>query len=153
MKRDPFTLRVALDKKGSARGELYIDDGETYSHRNGEFIWRHFFADKGKKELRILSKDLAASRPSDAVDGVALKAFNPANEFAKSLSGVRVERIIVLGLGSKPKSVRVEGGQTLEWEYTPGVASSDKKDGTAGVLIIKDPATPIANNWEILVQF
>ncbi|KAF7428915.1 hypothetical protein PC9H_008151 [Pleurotus ostreatus] len=153
MKRDPFTLRVALDKKGSARGELYIDDGETYSHRNGEFIWRQFFADKGKKELRISSKDLAALRPSDAVDGVALKTFNPANEFAKSVSGVRVERIVVLGLGSKPKSVKVEGGQILEWEYTPGAASNDKKDGAAGVLVIKDPATPIANNWEILVQF
>ncbi|KIL58466.1 hypothetical protein M378DRAFT_181258 [Amanita muscaria Koide BX008] len=26
MKLDPFTLRVALDKKGNARGELYLDD-------------------------------------------------------------------------------------------------------------------------------
>lgn len=30
MKLDPFTLRIALDKKGSAQGELYLDDGETF---------------------------------------------------------------------------------------------------------------------------
>ena len=29
MKRDPFTLRVALSTDGSARGELYLDDGES----------------------------------------------------------------------------------------------------------------------------
>ena len=29
MKNDPFTLRVALGNTCSARGELYVDDGET----------------------------------------------------------------------------------------------------------------------------
>ncbi|KAG2741021.1 glycoside hydrolase family 31 protein [Suillus brevipes Sb2] len=35
MKHDPFTLHVALDTSGNARGELYLDDGETYGCGRG----------------------------------------------------------------------------------------------------------------------
>jgi hypothetical protein len=38
MKNDPFTLRVALDGQESARGELYLDDGDI--------LWREFLAHK-----------------------------------------------------------------------------------------------------------
>lgn len=30
MKKDPYTLTIAVNKLGNADGELYIDDGETY---------------------------------------------------------------------------------------------------------------------------
>src|SRR3954453_8534082 len=44
MRHDPFTLRIALDKNGKARGELYLDDGETFAHWDGEIVWREFTA-------------------------------------------------------------------------------------------------------------
>lgn len=153
MKLDPFTLRVALDKAGTARGELYLDDGETYSYRDGDFVWREFVAEKlQRKTLRISSRDLGLEKPDQAVDGVALTKFNPANHFAKSIGEVRVEKVVVLGLTSKPSSVKVEGGKELTWQYISGVASQEKKDGVASVLTIKDPQVLVAKDWAIVIQ-
>ncbi|OBZ65067.1 Glucosidase 2 subunit alpha [Grifola frondosa] len=154
MKHDPFTLRVALDKDGGARGELYLDDGETYFHREGNIVWRELSAEKPAKKsksLRISSRDLALQKPTQAVEGVALSKYSGANEFARSMEKVRVEKIIVLGLPAKPTSVRVEGGKELEWEFNQGIASSDKQEGTASALVIKDPRVSIVSDWDIIV--
>ncbi|KAI0667109.1 alpha-glucosidase [Trametes maxima] len=152
MKHDPFTLRVALGKDGSARGELYLDDGETYSHHDGNFVWREFAAAKKGKGVRLSSKNLAAQKPAEAVDSVALASYSNDNNFAKSIAGVRVEKIVLLGLSAKPSSVSVEGGKELQFTFTPGVAASDKTEGTASVLVIKDPKLSITGDWEIVVQ-
>lgn len=155
MKLDPFTLRVALDKRtGAARGELYLDDGESYAHRAGNIVWREFAAKKAEKGkvMRLTNQDLAQRAPGVAVDGVALAKFDPANEFAQSIAEVRVEKIVVLGLGAKPARVDIEGGRQLEWTYMPGVAAGDKKEGSASVLTIKDPGTAIARDWAIIIQ-
>jgi mannosyl-oligosaccharide alpha-1,3-glucosidase len=152
MKFDPFTLRVALDKKGRAKGELYLDDGETYSHRDGQIVWREFAAKSKGKTIRLTSQDLVKVKPTEAVDGVALTNFNPANEYAKSIATVRVERVIVVGLVGKPISVKVEGGKVLKWEYTPGVSSDDRKGGQASVLTVKDPKVPITGDWTIVIE-
>jgi len=156
MKRDPFTLRVALDKLGSARGELYLDDGVSYDHTKGDFVWREFVAEskKGTKGLRLSSVDLGKAKPEMAVDGVALITYNPQNSFAEDvLRDVRVEKVVVVGLGAKPASVKIEGSkEELVWEYTPGVASSEAKGGKVGVLMIKDPKVLVRKDWAIVIQ-
>ncbi|KAG6865118.1 hypothetical protein C0991_005018 [Blastosporella zonata] len=152
MHQDPFTLRVALSKAGTARGELYLDDGVTYDHQKGQFVWREFVAEKKSRAIRLSSKDLGAARPGEAVDGVALQAFNPANEYAKSIADVRVEKVVVVGLTERPKSVKIEGGEELIWEFAPGVAASDKKEGPASILHIKDPKVLITKDWAIVIQ-
>lgn len=153
MKRDPFTLRVALDNKGSARGELYLDDGESYAHRDGNIVWREFVAERKSKVLRISSADLAARNPGEAVDGVSLTKFNPSNDFAGSIEDVRVERVIVVGLGNKPTSVKVDGTNAeVDWEYQTGVPSGGKKEGVAGVLTIKDPRVLIVKDWALEIH-
>ncbi|GLB37956.1 putative glycosyl hydrolase 31 family protein [Lyophyllum shimeji] len=156
MKRDPFTLRVALSKAGTARGELYLDDGETYAHRQGQFVWREIVAEKPAKKARTLkieSRDLGAARPAEAVDGAVLKTFDPENEYAKSIADVRVEKVVVAGLSGKPTSVKVEGGDELVWDFTPGVAAADKKEGIASVLAVKDPKVLIAKDWAIIIEW
>jgi len=155
MKRDPFTLRVALSKAGTARGELYLDDGETYAYQHGQFVWREFVAEKNgkKRTLRIASEDLGRKRPSEAVDGAGLEKFDPANEFARSVGDVRVEKVVLVGFGEKPRSVKVEGGSELVWEYTPGVGAAEKKEGAPGVLSIKDPRVLVAEDWVIVVHW
>ncbi|KAG6819063.1 hypothetical protein H0H93_015852 [Arthromyces matolae] len=156
MNLDPFTLRVALSKTGTARGELYLDDGVTYEHQQGHFVWREFVAEKPQKQsrsLRLSSKDLGASRPQEAVDGVALQTFNPQNAYAKSITDVRVEKIVVVGLNEKPKSVKIEGGTELAWEYGPGVGAADKKEGSASVLHIKDPKVLVTQDWAIVIEW
>ncbi|KAL0955609.1 hypothetical protein HGRIS_001845 [Hohenbuehelia grisea] len=151
MRQDPFTLRVALDKKGAARGELYLDDGETYAHRDGALVWREFAAKTATKKITLKSTDLAAARPAAAVDGVALARVDPANVFARSIEGVRVERVVVIGVGSKPKSVKFEGKE-LEWDYEAGVGHGSKKEGTAGTLTIKNPSVLVTKDWAIEIH-
>lgn len=155
MKKDPFTLRVALSKAGDARGELYLDDGVTYDHLKGDYVWRSFEATKaGKKGVRLTSKDLGAAKPDQAVDGVALTTYNPKNNFVTSIDSVRVEKIVVVGLSAKPSSVKVDGGSALVWEWIAGVAASDKKEGAASILsiIVKDPKVSITKDWAIVIQ-
>ncbi|KAF9066549.1 alpha-glucosidase [Rhodocollybia butyracea] len=152
MKHDPFTLRVALSKSGTARGELYLDDGVTYSHQQGELVWREFVAEPSAKTTRISSKDLASANPSQTVDGVMLETYNPKNAFVKEIEEVRVEKVVVLGLSNKPKSVKVENGAELYWEYIPGVPASDKKEGTSSVLHIKDPKVIVTEDWAIVIS-
>lgn len=39
---DPFTLIVALDINGTASGQLYIDDGDSFDYREGKYIHLQF---------------------------------------------------------------------------------------------------------------
>ncbi|THV06625.1 alpha-glucosidase [Dendrothele bispora CBS 962.96] len=172
MAKDPFTLTVALGKTGQAKGELYLDDGTSYAHESGDWVWREFVATtEGKKKkavVKIESKDLGKTRGSEAVDPtkvtspskeLSTETYDSKNAFAKSIEGVRVEKLVVLGLGSKPSSVKAavsgEGDKELVWEWKEGVAASDKKmkDGSAASeLIIKDPKVTITKDWVISVQ-
>lgn len=155
MKRDPFTLRVALSKSGAARGELYLDDGESYNHMKGQFIWREFVAEKSlikPKILQLSSRDLGTAKPNEAVDSVALRTYDPANDYAKNIADVRVEKIVIVGLATKPSSVKLQDGQGLIWDYTPGVASGEKKEGTASLLVIRDPKVLITKDWSIQIE-
>ena len=152
MKYDPFTLRVALDNKGVARGELYLDAGDNFTHERGNFVWREFSAEAKGKGTRIRSSDLGKLHPSEAVDGVALTVYDSSNDFARSMKHVRVEKMVILGLAQKPKAVKLENGSELEWEYKAGTSASGSKDGIASSLIIKDPAVSIASDWVIIVE-
>lgn len=148
MAHDPFTLRVALSKDGSARGDLYLDDGVTYEHEKGALVWRQFVASSaGKGVVTIKSSDLAKTNPASA----ALTVYDPANAYAQSIKEVRIEKIVVLGLKGKPSSVKLADGTELKWEYEGG-ASSDGSEGAASVLTIKDPKTSIVTDWELTIK-
>ncbi|KAJ7935332.1 glycoside hydrolase family 31 protein [Mycena leptocephala] len=152
MKLDPFTLRVALSKAGNARGELYLDDGVSYSHEKGQFVWREFSAATAKKTVRLTTKNLGVEKKDQAVDGVALTSYDQSNAYAKTIADVRVEKIVVEGLAGKPTSVKVEGGKELVWEYTSGIAAGGKGEGVASVLTIKDPKVLVVKDWAVVIQ-
>lgn len=153
MKFDPFTLRVALNSKNTARGELYLDDGETYLHETGNIIWREFIAESPKKGkgLSLSSRDLVTQHPDGAVDGVSLSKYDASNDFAKGMSSVKVERIVILGLNGKPSKITTGDGKSLDWEFEAGVGSSGK-EGTASVLTIKNPGFIISADWDVVVD-
>ena len=152
MKQDPFTLRVALDDAGSAHGELYLDDGVSYSHQKGQFVWREFKAERQGKATRISSRDLGSAHPAEAVDRVALSTYDAHNAFAHSVESVRVEKLVVLGLRGKPSKVKRSDGTSLDWGFSEGVASSDSKEGRASILVIKNPVARIADDWSIVID-
>jgi len=156
MKFDPFTLRVALDGNESASGELYLDDGESYNHEKGDLVWRLFNASKvSKRKLKISSENyVALTAGAHVVHGVETVPVTGDNSFAETIAGVRVERIMVLGVADKPTKITLENGATeLDWEYQPGVGAKGKKEGTAGLLVIRDPAVRIVDDWSIEVAF
>ncbi|KAL4064299.1 glycosyl hydrolases family 31-domain-containing protein, partial [Scleroderma yunnanense] len=150
MRKDPFTLRVALDVDGAATGKLYLDEGEGYGHTDGEFVWRMFGAETKKGSKRGTNKELRIwnNNQDGANKGVL---YNPANAFAHTVSGVRVERVVVLGVGARPAAVHVSG-LAVEWEWEEGSGFGATAEGRAGVLVIKDPAVGIADDWEIVVS-
>jgi alpha 1,3-glucosidase len=157
MRNDPYTLTVALAKDGSAKGELYVDEGDDYSHEKGEVVWRGFEATSKKHEVILTNEDLAAKNPSSTVSGTDLATYSPNNSFAKSISTVRIEKIVLLGVG-KPKSVVVEqeGGkeENLEWNFVDGMKNSGKKEGGASVLTIrgKKSALALAKGWRVIIK-
>ncbi|QRV83994.1 glycoside hydrolase family 31 protein [Ceratobasidium sp. AG-Ba] len=152
MKHDPVTLLVALDKEGGAAGEIYLDDGDSYSHEKGHFIWRQFYAETAKQGLVIASEDLAADNLDRAVDQVVLERYDADNAFAREMAHVRIERIVVLGLKKAPKVIRNEGIE-IEFTWEAGEAADGKKDGKASVLVIKNPGAFVAKKWGFLVEF
>ena len=42
MKKDPFTLWVALDKQQQASGSIYVDDGSSFAYEKGEYVYCTF---------------------------------------------------------------------------------------------------------------
>jgi alpha 1,3-glucosidase len=156
MKFDPFTLRIALDGNESASGDLYLDDGTSYNYEKGDSVWRLFNASKvSKKKLKISSENYAVPAASaNAVHGVETMPAGGDNAFARTIAGVRVEKIVILGVAEKPTMVTLENGATvLDWEYLPGAGAKGKMEGTAGLLVIRDPAVRIVDDWRIEIDF
>ena len=123
MKLDPFTIVVAADSGGSARGRLYVDDGESFDYQQGQFAYRDIELISGGKEIR-------ATRVKGSA-GV-LK------------SDVLVERIVLLGLPDvSTATVTVSGGETRPLEVNRA------KDGS---LVIRKPELPATDNWTITLQ-
>ena len=148
MRQDPFTLVVALNKEGKAKGQLYLDDGDSYGYEKGEYMWRKFDWRSDGNGGSLVSTDRAARRSSAASD---VTPYDDSNIWAKSIAHIRVERVVVLGLKAEPSEVTV-AGQKLEWTWKAGQASTGKKQGDAtSELVIKNPGVGVVGGWEIVV--
>jgi mannosyl-oligosaccharide alpha-1,3-glucosidase len=149
MKKDPFMLRIALDASEQASGELYLDDGDSYKYEAGELVWRRFSIGKsGKAALKITSEDLVAINNGEkVVDGAVIPVGAP-NSFTDSIAQVRVEKIVVYGLKSKPSKVALANGDEVEWQFMAGTAAKGG-EGIASTLTIREPAVKIVEDWSI----
>ncbi|PWN38233.1 uncharacterized protein FA14DRAFT_24232 [Meira miltonrushii] len=158
--RDPFTLIVSVNKPASsgsdtvrASGRLYLDDGQTYDHEKGDFVWRQFdlhHDQSGKHVLKIT--DL---RPTSSKTELA--TFTGQSAFAEAIADVRVERLIVLGLEKAPSAIHAIDSKTnervpLQFTWQAGVSATSKglkSSKKSSELIIKDPAVKIIGDWKI----
>lgn len=169
---DPFTLIIALDKpkgvKGHgtsavrAHGTLYLDDGQTYDYEDGHFVWRRFeWSSTSSTTHTLRSIDEAAHSLADPHlvlgDEKQLREYKSTNAFAQSISHVRVEKLVILGLDKEPKSIKIPGSKAekLSWTWKSGLAAGSKPSSlhlgptTASELIVKDPAVSIVEDWSI----
>lgn len=147
MWQDPFTLTVALSKEGTATGQLYLDDGETFAHEKGEYVWRAYdFVSSGKGGV-LSSTNKASTRTKSSTE---MTPYDDGNVWAKAIAHVRVERIVVLGLKAKPTKVSV-AGQDVSWSYEDGAAANGKKGGSSSKLVIKNPGVGVVDGWQVVI--
>ena len=81
MKFDPYTLIVGLDYENNASGSLFIDDGNSFNYKKGEYLESSFFF-----------KDNALH-------------FHVAH--AWTLDNL-IEKIVILGLSKEPLHIKLE---------------------------------------------
>lgn len=86
MKYDDYTLVIVIGKDGSARGELYVDDGESFDFEQGQFIHRVFEF----KQLLLTSESAVKN------DGEAVKE----GDWMKRYHDVSFDKIILVGAPS-----------------------------------------------------
>ncbi|KAJ1680034.1 glucosidase II [Spiromyces aspiralis] len=134
MRGDPYTLHVYLDGEGSASGDLYVDDGESFDYERGGYVHRIF------RFAGTVLESVPAPNPNSNPDSAVRKAYE---ESARKL---RVERIVVAGLrqAAQPVTkarVTVGGGQPLlvDVEY----------DANINAHVVRDPAVSIVDSWRI----
>eukprot|EP00884_Botryococcus_braunii_P010405 jgi/Botrbrau1/19366/Bobra.0338s0001.1 len=128
---DPITLIVALDAKGTARGDLYLDDGRSFAFRRGVFAHREF----------------------TFVDGLLSNEPFPADSAPQKFSStLLIERVVILGaqVGGKVwHAVELEGQRSLTvsegplW-LAPGIPSY--------AVIIRKPELPVIGDWRVQIS-
>jgi len=128
MKWDPYTIVIVLSKAAEAKGELYVDDGESFDFQQGAYIHRSFDFANGVLE----SKDIGSKGKLT-------------DKYLKSMKAVGVEKIVVVGapkVWAEKKVVKV-GKDTAKLEY------HGEKGNIAAWAIVKAPKIAIGENWKI----
>lgn len=134
MKWDPYTLVVTLNKNGESEGSLYVDDGETFNYERGGYIHRQFrFRDS------VLSSE-----------NLGIKGSKTA-EYAKTMAGVTVERVVVI---DPPKAWKDKSTVTVieDGAKTASTASLEyyeQQGGKAPYAVVKSPNVGIGKTWRI----
>ncbi len=86
MGNDPYTLVVAPDLRGAAEGKLFLDSGDGYAYRNGDFAYRSysFAADT------LMSHSLHSSASYIANNVLERVEIIGRSEWLKSIKSVRL---------------------------------------------------------------
>ncbi|KAJ2655200.1 glucosidase II [Coemansia sp. RSA 1200] len=130
MKYDPFTLYIYMGHNGTAAGELYVDDGESFDYRDGAFI---------ERKLSFVDSRLTSRASPQTEDGPAQAAF------LERMKNVRVERLVIVGLRSPlAKAVISENEKTREIQLECHGSDFGRE------CIVRDPAVRIGNDWDII---
>jgi alpha 1,3-glucosidase len=127
MKRDPYTLYVALDDAKTASGTLYMDDEESFDYeRKGEFAEASFTADFSGNVATI---------------GNAISVGAGWEKQLEIFESERmVERIVVMGVQKAPKEVSLND-KKLEFQFSEAIH----------VLVLRKPGVSALNDWEITI--
>ena len=126
MKKDPYSIYVALDPSLKASGSLYMDDEETFGHDNrDEFALASFEADFNG----------AATIKNTLFSGAGWS-----EQLQQMQADRMIERIVVMGVATAPKAI-TNAKTTLEFEYI----------ADAKVLVIRKPSVSALQEWEITI--
>lgn len=126
MKKDPYTLYIALDKDEKAVGSLYMDDEETFGYdRRGEFGEASFVADF--KDGSISNTVHVGTGWISMVDDLKTNRM--------------IERIVVMGVKKSPKKITL-GAVDIEFQY----------DSASKVLVLRKPEVSALEQWTMNIE-
>ncbi|XP_022241213.1 maltase-glucoamylase, intestinal-like [Limulus polyphemus] len=92
-RRNPMRLLVALDRRRTARGDLFLDDGETLdSYKSGDFLYIIFTVAQNK---------------------LVIKAHQVKQAFLTDFDQVYLNQVTIYGLPALPPTVTINGGYSL----------------------------------------
>lgn len=152
MWQDPFTLVVALSRDGTAKGQLYLDDGETFGYNKGEYIWREFeYTSSGKGGKGILRSSSKSEGKSGGEGRKDVTPWDEGNAWAKAMAHVKIEKIVLVGVGAKVASVKVSG-EEVQWGYESGKGVDAWLEGKAGEVVVKNPGVGVLGDWEVVFE-
>lgn len=124
MKNDPYSLIVALGEDGNASGDLYIDDGESVHHQNGELLYTK----------------LEYSRAEDA-DTLKLKVVEGSLQFENTIN-----RITILGNTRTPKTIEaVQEDKSLSIDF--------EINKERGEIVLRKPDMLVSKDWSITLKY
>ncbi|TDZ39986.1 Glucosidase 2 subunit alpha [Colletotrichum spinosum] len=134
MRFDDYTLVVSVGKDGSAEGELYADDGDSFEFEKGQYIYRKF----------KLSGSTISSSDAEGRDAKSIKA----GSWLKAMKEVYVDKIVIVGAPSqfntKEVTVRSEGKSwTVPVQYH--AAEGDR----AAYAVVGRVAARVGEDWSI----
>ncbi|KAJ1911391.1 glucosidase II [Mycoemilia scoparia] len=132
MRNDPYTLHIYVDEDGSAKGDLYIDDGETFDFEKGGYIHSSFEFSENK---------LVSSQNQDPKD-VSIDA-EVRNKYRESVEHIRIERIIVVGYQKVAAKAFISDSQGADREVDV------EEDPITGSLVVRNPSVSVAHDWTI----
>lgn len=121
MRNDPYHIVIALSKEGNAEGALYVDDEESFKYRDGSF-------------------GLAAFEASENSIKGALFVGNA--DFGKTLEGIFIEKITVLGASGVSRAELSQDGQKR-------ILSVNTFDG---YIELTGAKIKINSDWEIKLE-
>uniref|UniRef100_A0A182N0N9 Glucosidase II subunit alpha n=1 Tax=Anopheles dirus TaxID=7168 RepID=A0A182N0N9_9DIPT len=123
MHDDPYTLTVALDREGRAKGTLYIDDETSYEYRRGQYLYLEF-------EFR---DGVLSSRKIDATANYKTASW--------------LERVVIVGLGKVPTAA------TLYTDATGAATGRLELERAGDVVTVRKPAVSMLDAWSIKLDF
>ncbi|CAI6096275.1 unnamed protein product [Clonostachys chloroleuca] len=134
MKFDDYTLVVSASKAGTAEGELYVDDGDSFDFEHGQYIHRRF------------SLDQSALRSTEAEgrDAASLKQ----GKWLQAMREVYVDKIIVVGAPAAWSREEVQiTSEGRSWpvkvQYHPAA------NGKAAFAVVGRVGARIGEDWSI----
>ncbi|QUC22496.1 uncharacterized protein UV8b_06737 [Ustilaginoidea virens] len=134
MRYDDYTLVVTVSKDGSAEGELYADDGDSFDHENGQYIYRKFH----------LANNILKSTDAEGRDAKWVKA----GTWLKAMRQVHVDRIIVVGAPSSLNQEEVQiKSEGRKWAVKVDYHAA--KEGRAAFAVLGRVGARIGEDWSI----
>lgn len=134
MRFDDYTLVVTASKSGLAEGELYVDDGDSFEHEQGQYIHRKF----------SMSGNTLTSIEANGRDNKSIKP----GKWLKAMDEVHIDKIIIVGVSSawNTKEVQVESeGKT----WTAKVQYHAAQEGRAAYATVGRVGAKIGEDWAI----